>query len=452
VKRLAIALVSLTVMLAPSAAVLAQQQPSPAPLTADGVFTDLIAKNPANPPAPDLTVLYLASKAGAQLPVSTKADFIAAANDTRTDLQLGAAPNSPGSTTIVEKPAAADILSLAVERGAVSSTADGTSLTLSTTPYLLGGFVGVRDSPQNWRDYAVLRHIEISATFANGSAVEQQGSFSSIDAGEIKWTILGNRSPRDLALVKEFQPLLDPGTQADIAKNTACATVRTFPAYVPTLVALSNAAKPATPESARAALDAVPGNTAFTAEQTAALASCAASVVAAQNTFNSIAVQMGALTQAYLQRNLQHQLSLAGSAHRDATIDDYASVKLLYGNTMAPKLTVNFNGEADFNQHHVQKNLHSLRSFAVELGSTIGRFNEGRFDANISGKLWRNNDTANRNVGVFQLKGNLYLNSTLALPVAISFANEPVETIRKGWQINLGIASLLDAYLTQSFR
>jgi hypothetical protein len=463
VKRLALALFSLTLALATFAqtsttstttttTTTTTSTASAATLSTDGVFADLIAKNPTTPPASDLTVLYLASKAGAQVPVATKAEFINTADATRTDVQLGAAPNSPASTTLVEKPAAADILSLALERGAVSSTADGTALTLSTTPYLIGGFLGVRDSPQNWRDYAALRHIALSATFANGTAVQQQGNFSSIDSGEIKWTILGNRSPRDVALLQEFQPLLDPGILADITKNTACKTVTTFPSYVPTLIAVTNAPKPATPASARAAMDAVPGNTSFTAEQTAALASCAASVVAAQNAFNGIAVQMGALTDAYLKLNQAHQLAIAGSAHRDATIDDYTTIKLLYANATMPKLTLNLNGEADFNQHPESKKLHSLRSFAVELGSTIGRFNEGRFDATISGKLWRNNDTANRNVGVFQLKGDLYLANALALPVSISFASQPVETIRKGWQINLGIASLLDAYLTQSFK
>jgi hypothetical protein len=432
-------------------AVSAIAQPA-APLTADAVFGDLIAKNPLNPPPVDLTVLYLASRANVIVPISTKADFIASANDTRTDVQLGATPNSAASTTLVEKPAAADILSLALERGAVTSSSDGTALTLSTTPYLLGGFIGIRDSPQNWCDYAMLRHVALAATFANAADVEQKGEFSSINSGEIKWTILGNRSPRDIALLKEFQPLLTPGTQADIAKSTACKAVTAFPKFNAMLVALATAPKPMTAASAVTALDAAAGPMTFTDEQAAQLGSCAASVAAAQNAFNSIAVQMGALTAAYLGLNVKHQLSLAGAAHRDATIDDYTTVKLLYGNNAAPKLSLNFNGEINFNQHATHKKLHSVRSFALEAGSTIGRFNEGRFDATLSGKLWRNNDTKNKNAGVFQLKGNLYLNSAMALPVSITFANQQIETIQKGWQINLGVASLLDGYLTQSFR
>ncbi|HWS73300.1 MAG TPA: hypothetical protein VN605_14405, partial [Thermoanaerobaculia bacterium] len=253
-------------------------------------------------------------------------------------------------------------------------------------------------------------------------------------------------------LIKEFQPLLTPGTQADIAKNTACKSISSFPKYESMLVAIATAPKPMTAASAVTALDAAAGPMTFTEEQGSQLASCAASVVAAQNAFNSIAVQMGALTAAYLGLNQKHQLSLAGAAHRDATIDDYTTVKLLYGNNAAPKLSLNFNGEVDFNQHPTHKNLHSVRSFALEAGSTIGRFNEGRFDATISGKLWRNSDTKDKNVGVFQLKGNLYLSSAMVLPLSISFANQQVETIQKGWQINLGVASLLDAYLTQSFK
>lgn len=434
-------------LLAASTAAFAQ---SATTLTPDGVFGDLIAKNPLNPPPVDLTVLYLASRASVIVPISTKADFIATANDTRMDVQLGATPNSAASTTLVEKPASADILALALEEGAVSSTSDGTAVTLSTTPYLLGGFVGIRDSPQNWRDYALLRHVALSATFANPSDVEQKGDFNSINSGEIKWIILGNRSPRDIALIKEFQPLLTPGTEADIAKNAACKAVTAFPKFDTMLVALATAAKPMTAASAVTALDAAAGPITFTDEQNAQLGSCAAAVVAAQNAFNGVAVQMGALTTAYLGLNQKHQLSLAGAAHRDPTIDDYTTIKLLYGNNAAPKLSLNFNGEINFNQHPTHKKLNSMRSFALEAGSTIGRFNEGRFDATISGKLWRSNDTKNKNAGVFQLKGNLYLGSAMALPVSISFANQQIETIQKGWQINLGVASLLDSYLTQS--
>lgn len=459
-KRLALVLAAAAALLAASAAAQSTVTPSQAStpvstatsLTPDAVFADLIAKNPLNPPAVDLSLLYLASRANVIVPISTKSDYIATANNTRTDVQLGAPPNSAASTTLVEKPAAADILALSIERGAVSATKDGTGLTLSTTPYLLGGFIGVRDSPQNWRDYAVLRHLALSATFADSSAVEDKGQFSSISSGEIKWSILGNRSPRDIALVKEFQPLLTPGTQADIAKNAACKAVTAFPKFPSMLVAIATAAKPMTAASAVTALDTAAGPMTFTDEEASQLSSCAAAVVAAQNAFNSIAVQMGALTAAYLGLNQKHQLSLAGGAHRDATVDDYTTVKLLYGNDAAPKLSLNLNGEMNFNQHATHKKLHSIRSFAVEAGSTIGRFDEGRFDATLSGKLWRNSDTKNHNVGVFQLKGNLYLNSAMALPISISFANQPVETIRKGWQINIGVASLLDAYLSQPMR
>jgi hypothetical protein len=213
---------------------------------------------------------------------------------------------------------------------------------------------------------------------------------------------------------------------------------------------MASTPKPATAASVRTTLATATAGATFTAEQKASIQTCAAAVASAQDTFTGISARMGALTNAYLALNQQHELSIAGSAQRDATIDDFTTVKLLYGNNAAPKLSLNFNGEVNFNQHPSHKKLHSVRSFALEAGSTIGRFNEGRFDATISGKLWRNNDTKNKNVGVFQMKGNLYVTSALALPISISFANEPVETIQKGWQINIGVASLLDGYLTQS--
>jgi len=425
-----------------------------APLSTDAAFNDLVAKNPTAPPVADVLDLYLASRAGGtQAVASTKADYVTAANNTRTDVQVGASPNTPGATSASEKTGFADLLSLAVERGAVNSQSNGTALTLSTTPYLLGGFVGVRDSPQNWRDYAALRHIALSASFTSGTSVDQ-GDFSSVDSGEVKWTVLGNRSPRDIALIDQFQPLIAPIQQRDQAKATACAPVTTMPNYTQQLVALQQfvtSAGSVTAGSLRAKLDTIVGpQLSVTAEQNTQLQVCAAAVALAQSTANAATLQMSTLTNAYLALNNKQQLSLAGSAHRDTTIDDYTSVKILYAYNSAPKLTVNLNAEGDFNQHYQHKNLHQVRAISVEGGATIGRFNDGRFDATLAAKWWRNADSNNKNVGVLQVNANLYITSSVSLPVALSWANHDEANVKKGFQINVGLASLLDNYLTQS--
>jgi hypothetical protein len=442
-------------LIACSATMIGQQTaPDPASLTPNDIFALKIKNVRSGDFAfDDIINLYLADRQGLTARQSTTSAFVNAVNATRTDIQIGAPSNAPGATTLTEKPGAADLLQMAIESGAVSQTKNGTSLTLATTPYLLAGFFGVRDTPQAWKDYASLRHFALSATFSNDTAVST-GDFSSIQTGEIKWTILGNRSPRDAVLSTLFVPeaeALIGGPQN--AKQIACAEPTGLPNILQVQTDFSTwlHANQATVDEAsvRAKLDQLIGNAVIDPAHQQLLSTCAdATSVAEKGAFAAV-VRLKAMSKAYVAQNDAHQLSVAASSHRDATVDDFATFKVLYGRNTAPKLSVNFNGEANFNQHHNAKNLHQIRSFAFEGGATMGRFNEGRFDATFSGKLWRNSDSKNKNVGVIQVKGNVYLANSLALPVSLSYANEQVETIKKGFQINIGIASLLDSFLSK---
>src|SRR4051794_32195950 len=84
--------------------------------------------------------------------------------DERTDRQVGAPPQAPGSTTLTEKAAIADLLAIAIERGAITKNADGSSITLSTTPYMWLTSFGKNDTPANWQNLAWGRRIGISST------------------------------------------------------------------------------------------------------------------------------------------------------------------------------------------------------------------------------------------------------------------------------------------------
>lgn len=435
---------------------LAAAQAAPAqPRTAAETFDSMVAKGALAPQ--DLMVLYLVDKVSETTvdhtpetvaPQNVNSSFIAAANAERTDMQIGAPSNTPGATSLAERPGAADLLALAVERGAVNQEVNGTAVTLSTTPYLLAGFVGLRDNPQNWKDYASLRHIAISATFSDQSAANQ-GDFSSVQSGQVKWTILGNRSPRDAALLDSFLAVASqPVQSADALKNTTCSPVVNL--LRDRLAPVSDAiAANRTAAALRAQLDTIFANVTFTADQRAQIGACGSATVDAENRADAAAAKLNAMTQAYLALNQKKQLSLAVSSQRDTTIDDYATVKILYAYDTAPKITVNLNAEGNFNQHYQHKNLDQVRSFAVELASTFGRFNGNRLDATTSAKIWRNNDTQNRNVTVVQVKGNIYLTDAYILPLSISYASEAVENVKKGWQFNLGIASLLDSFLAK---
>lgn len=430
---------------------------APATATVSATFDDMVARGARAPQ--DLLFLYLADKVSSSTvvhstepvaPGNVNSSFVAAGNATRTDMQVGGAANAPAATSLIDKPGAADLLALALERGAISQETDGTAVTLSTTPYLLAGFVGLRDSPTNWKNYASLRHIAISATFADQAEVDA-GDFDSIQSGQVKWTILGNRSPRDAALLDSFLAVAaQPVQAADALKNTTCSALTAQFLTQIAQVSTALAAAPAPNAAAlRSTLDTMFATTTFTPEQRVQLAACGSAIVDAEIGANAAAAKLNAMTEAYLALNAKKQLSLAVSSQRDTTIDDYATVKILYAYDTAPKITVNLNAEGNFNQHYQHKDLHQVRSFSVELGSTFGRFNGNRFDATTSAKIWRNNDTDNRNVAVVQVKGNVYLTNTYILPVSISYANEAVENVAKGWQFNVGIASLLDSLLAK---
>jgi hypothetical protein len=429
-------------------------------------FDKMVSKNSIAPL--DLIALYLASRLTSSEPSTVptvaangdvKSSFIAVANNTRTDLQVGANSGAAAATSVVEKTGAADLLSLAIERGAVNSTTNGTALTLQSTPYMLLGFVGVRDSPQNWRDYASLRHIALAATFSSGSDVTAKGDFSSIDSGEVKWTVLGNRSPRDAALTDAFLKVATlPVQTADETKTAVCTQLNNFVTTAQIIQFATDSAPVALDAQRstklRAQLDSIFKGLNFTDNNLRAAASaCASATIAAEEKANGESAMLQTMTAAYLALNKTKQLSLAVSSHRDPKTSDFATVKVLYGYDAAPKLSVNLNAEGNFNQHTKSASgaqLHQWRSFTVEAGSTLGRFNDDRFDATFSGKLWRNQDTANRNVGVVQIKANVYISSTMTLPLSLSYANKPVDNIKKGWQFNLGLGSLLDSVLSRS--
>ncbi len=100
----------------------------------------------------------------------------------RTDKQIGAGSNSAGSTSAIDKPNFAEILGFAVEHGAIQQAVNGTTLTLSTTPYLfttLKGqdtktnfpnfkepeFLNREDTQSNYKKYGYLTRLGVSANF-----------------------------------------------------------------------------------------------------------------------------------------------------------------------------------------------------------------------------------------------------------------------------------------------
>jgi hypothetical protein len=82
----------------------------------------------------------------------------------RTDKQIGAGANSEGSTSAIEKPSFAEILGFAVEHGAIQQAVSGTTLNLSSTPYLFTTIAN-GDTQSNYKKYGYLTRFGASANF-----------------------------------------------------------------------------------------------------------------------------------------------------------------------------------------------------------------------------------------------------------------------------------------------
>jgi len=82
----------------------------------------------------------------------------------RTDKQIGAGAHAAGSTSAIEKPNFAEILGFAVEHGAIQQAINGTTLSLSMTPYLFTTLNG-EDTQSNYKEYGYLTRLGASANF-----------------------------------------------------------------------------------------------------------------------------------------------------------------------------------------------------------------------------------------------------------------------------------------------
>lgn len=82
----------------------------------------------------------------------------------RTDKQIGASARSEGSTSAAEKPGFAELLGFAIEHGAIQREVNGTTLTLSTSPYALVA-ASSGDTATTYARYGYLSRLGLSANF-----------------------------------------------------------------------------------------------------------------------------------------------------------------------------------------------------------------------------------------------------------------------------------------------
>lgn len=446
-------------LLAVVVAVTARGQ-APQPQSLEEVLTARLSEFRTTPGSAQEALLLLMGERAGLLQQRTAAEVIRQTNDVRTDMQVGASSATPGSTTLIDRPGIPDLFAMALERGAISKSTTGSALTLTTTPYLLAGFFGIEDSPQNWEDWSGLRRVAISATFADASAVETDADFSSIEGGEVKVVLLGSRSPRD-ALIFRQQPAKDEIEKmgnADIEVNRVCGPVATllnlgpvvnvFRAWLPT-------APDRSPATVRAELERLLPAATLDDATKAKLSDCLGTVATAQNIAEASVAAIDKITKDYLAQNQKNQLSFSAAVRRDSTLSDFTTLKLLYAYDMNSKLTFNLNGEGVFNNDDAKgdgSKIDRVRSYAIEAGGTIGRFKQNRLDATFGAKIWRDQDSGGKTVVTASWKNTLYLSSTLQVPVSLTYANRAVANMQKGVQLNAGVGALVDHLLMSVMR
>ncbi len=377
-----------------------------------------------------------------QQPVTT-----ATVNQVRTDVQLGASSGSSQTSSIIEKPGIADLLSIAIDRGAITKTSSGTGVTLSTTPYAVITGFGAADTPDLYDREVFARNLSISGTFSSSTATS--GDFSSFTSGELKYVVLGNRSPRDGKLIDGVRAeLADVFLKADDRFFTSC----TLTDKPPVSNAIDDINKDLagetdlTPERVHAIID---RRIASLSPDRVELQACSTALSASNQAMGGALDLLSTATRNYLANN-PRQLSIATLYVRDKTLSDYYSAKVLFAYDLN-QWTASLNGAVDWNRNHMTAGgvrLRTVRDYSVEAGANTKTMTNGKMDYSFSAKWSRDKDASSKSVILGEAKANIHVNTVLRLPVGVSFSNRETQTVRKGWQLNIGLSALLDDILS----
>jgi len=139
----------------------------------------------------------------------------------RTDKQIGATARSGGSTSLFEKPNFSDLLSFAIDHGAIQKQVDKTSLTLGTSPYaLIASIHG--DTSDVYQQYDFFNRIGISANFNldNQDNVLANASRKQLNQWSVKFRLNPDRTSRG----NDFQKYWNREVLPKIAKRAIVLT------------------------------------------------------------------------------------------------------------------------------------------------------------------------------------------------------------------------------------
>ena len=114
-----------------------------------------------------------------------------------TNKQIGSTARSEGTTSAIEKPDFAELLGFAIENGSIQQQIEGTTLTLSTSPY---SFVSAAqgDTATTYKNYSYLSRLGISTTFniSNQDNVLLNASRKQLSEWNLRLRLSGDKSDR----------------------------------------------------------------------------------------------------------------------------------------------------------------------------------------------------------------------------------------------------------------
>ena len=145
--------------------------------------------------------------------------YLNAGETARTDKQVGASSSGAGSTSLVQKGGIPLLLSYAIEHGAIQQETNGTSLTLSTSPYGLIVLASGGDTADNYQKYNFWTRFGVSATFT--VAEGQAPSVSTISGKQLseysaRVRLLGDKSSRSEGFRRRWEDSVGKPLQAKV--------------------------------------------------------------------------------------------------------------------------------------------------------------------------------------------------------------------------------------------
>lgn len=402
----------------------------------------------------------------------------------RTDKQIGASAASAGSTSAAEQTGFAQILGFAIEHGAIEKDVNGTTLTLSSSPYALVA-ASKGDTATTYKQSGYLARVGISASFniENQDNVLSSARRKQLNDWSIRSRLTPDRSARSQDVEDYWNQIKNQFEQPILVVTEEMVTEfqddKQLNAKRKEIVDRFNTV------SYKQAVNDIINDTASTDDQkTVAITKIILCQVKAdifdqvrsgafkidQKTRERIinvaipnyakALQaredaVSAFEKEIKRLSLKPAATFAYSNTRTTTGSDYSVLKLLFDKRSSEDFKMVWN--AGFSLYHKpdrSKNQQTLRDFsaALSLEGNAGRspflssdVNEDKSQITFSftgryQRLWENRHVANRkaDIGVAQFKVNIPFLSGLSLPISVTYATASELIKEKHVRANFG--------------